>query len=128
VSGTVKGDNVGSLTIYAQYVTEEINEEANSMKIRFTFYVQSYSLRLGARSDNYLVVNGETYKKLASEKIDLPNGSPLTRTDLYEYVIEVEKTDDNVPVLLELEYFWHFQGTYSGEHAEWMSVKVELSF
>lgn len=126
VSGTVKGENVGSLTLYAQYATEEIDEEAKTMKIRFTFYIQSYSLRMGPREDNYLVVNGETFKNLTSEKVDLPDKSPLTRTQLHEQVIEIEKPDDNTPVHLELQYFWHFQGKYSGESADWLSVTVEL--
>lgn len=127
ISGTVKGDSIDSLGIYAKYVTQEINEEAKTMTVRFTFYLQSYGLRIGARGDNYLVVNGETHKKLATEKIDLPNGSPLTHTTLYEYVVEVEKPDDNTPVRLELEYCWHFQGTYAGEHADWLTVTVDLT-
>ena len=127
VSGTVKGDSIDSLGIYATYTTEEIDEEAKTMKIRFTFYLQSYSLRVGARGDNKLVVNGQTLNKLPSEKIDLPNGSPLTRTQLYEYVVEVEKPDDNTPVHLELEYSWHFQGTYAKQPAEWLRVKVDLT-
>lgn len=127
ISGTIKGDNIDSLGIFAHYVTEEIDKNAKTITLRFTFYLQSYGLRIGARSDNYLIVNGETHKKLATAKIDLPNGSPLTRTDLYEYVIEIEKPDDNTPVNLELEYFWHFQGTYAGEPADWLSVKVDLT-
>ncbi len=127
VSGTVKGDSIDSLGIYATYTTEEIDEEAKTMKIRFTFYLQSYTLRVGARGDNKLVINGQTLSKLPTEKIELPNGSPLTRTQLYEYVVEVEKPDDNTPVHLELEYSWHFQGKYAGVPAEWLSVKVELT-
>jgi hypothetical protein len=127
VSGTVKGDSIDSLGIFAEYVTEEIDKDANTIKIRFTFYLQSYGLRIGARGDNYLIVNGETFKKLSTAKIDLPNGSPLTRTVLYEHVVEIEKPDANTPVELALEYHWHFQGTYAGEHADWLTVTVDLT-
>lgn len=127
VSGTVKGDSIDSLGIFARYVTEEIDEDARTIKLRFTFYLQSYGLRIGARGDNYLTVNGKEYKGLLSDKIDLPNGSPLTQTELYEYEVEIEKPDDNTPVSLELEYFWHFQGTYAGEYSDWLSVKVDLT-
>ena len=127
ISGTVKGDNIDSLGIFAEYVTEEIDAEANTMKIRFKFYLQSYGLRIGARSDNYLVINGETIKKLPTAKIDLPNGSPLTRTELYEYVVEIEKPDPNTPVELALEYHWHFKGTYAKVSEEWLVVRVDLT-
>ncbi|MBQ7325250.1 MAG: type IV pilin N-terminal domain-containing protein [Clostridia bacterium] len=127
ISGTVKGDNIDSLGIFAEYVTEEIDAEANTMKIRFKFYLQSYGLRIGARSDNYLVVNGETIKKLPTAKINLPNGSPLTRTELYEYVVEIEKPDPNTPVELALEYHWHFKGTYAKVSEEWLVVRVDLT-
>ncbi|MGM9648082.1 MAG: hypothetical protein ACI3YH_08140 [Eubacteriales bacterium] len=121
----IAGDSVGSLGLFAAYTTEDAGSDR--ITVRVTFYVESYALRIGARTDNYLTVNGQKISGLSSEAISLPNGSPQTRTVLYEYVTTVSKTG-NTPVRLELEYFWHFQATYSGEHADWLSVKADLVF
>ncbi len=126
VSGTVEGDKLGSLGICASYVTEKVDKENRTMTIRVTFYAESYALRIGARTDNYLMVNGKKMSGLDSDAINLPNGSPQTRTVLYEYVTTVSKPDDT-PVTLELEYFWHFQASYSGVSADWLSVKMNLT-
>ena len=127
ISGTVKGDSIDSLVIYADYVTEEIDKEAKTMKIRFTFYLHSYGLQINTRSDNKLIVNGESLGKLPTDKVNVPSGSPLTRTVLYEYVVEVEKPDDNTPVELSVEYHWHFKGTYAKVYQDWLTVRVDLS-
>ena len=121
----IAGDSVGSLGLFASYTTEDAGSDR--ITVRVTFYVDSYALRIGARTDNYLMVNGQKISGLSSDAISLPNGSPQTRTVLYEYVTTVSKTG-NTPVRLELEYFWHFQATYSGQSADWLSVKADLVF
>ena len=125
-SGTVEGEKVGSLGLYASYTTE-VDPTSNTVAVKVTFYVESYALRIGARNDNYLMINGEKLGRLSNEAISLPDKSPLTRTVLYEYETVVQ-LDGHENRSLELEFFWHFQATYSGIHKDWLSVKVDLTF
>ncbi|MBQ8381666.1 MAG: hypothetical protein IJX47_00495 [Clostridia bacterium] len=125
-SGVIAGEKAGSLGIYAAYTTEP-DANPNKITVKVTFYVESYGLRIGARNDNYLLVNGKKLSGLDSDAINLPDKTPLTQSILYEYETTVKKNGNN-PVTLELEFFWHFQASYSGVHAEWLSVKADLVF
>ncbi|MBQ8288317.1 MAG: hypothetical protein IJX76_06050 [Clostridia bacterium] len=126
-SGVIAGDKAGSLGIYASYTTESSTADKDTITVKVTFYAESYGLRIGARTDNYLLVNGEKISGLDSDAINLPDKTPLTQSVLYEYETTVKK-NGNAPVTLELEFFWHFQASYSGVHAEWLSVKADLVF
>ncbi len=126
ISGSVTGEAVGSLGIYASYVTETVDSEAGTITVRVSFYVESYGLQVGARTTNYLLVDGKKISNVHTERINLPDGSPQTRTVLYEYVATLEKSDDT-PVTLELEYFWNCKLYYSGEYVDYLSVKVDLT-
>ena len=126
ISGIIEGEKVGSLGLYASY-TAVTNPADETVTLKVTFYVESYALRIGARNDNYLLINGEKLGRLSNEAISLPDKSPLTRTVLYEYET-VLQTDGSETTSLELEFFWHFQATYSGIHKEWLTVKVDLAF
>ena len=124
-TGIVEGEKVGSLGLYAAYTTVT-NPADRTVSVKVTFYVQSYALRIGARNDNYLMINGEKLGRLSNEPINLPDKSPLTQTVLYEYETVLQTGDE--PTTLELEFFWHIQATYSGVSMDWMSVKLELAF
>lgn len=115
----VEGDKVGAMQIFASYETLAESVGGSKAQIRVTFYIESYSLSIGVRTDNYLVVNGVRTENLQSPSISLPKGSPQTRTVLYEYTCEVDR--NNPPTI---EYHWHFQGRYSGESADWLSVSL----
>ncbi|MBQ7353978.1 MAG: hypothetical protein IJW62_00495 [Clostridia bacterium] len=126
ISGTVKGDSISSLGIYASYATESIDQEARTMTVRFTFYVESYGLQVGGRTTNKLLVNGQKVGKVTTPKINLPDGSPHTRTVLYEYVVTVEKPDDT-PVTLQVEFSWNSKIYYSKEYVEYLTVTADLT-
>lgn len=126
ISGTVDGENISSLRIFATYETESIDQEARTLTVKVTFFVESYGLQVGGRTTNYMMVNGQKVKNVHTDRINLPDGSPRTRTVLYEYVTTIEKPDD-APVTLELEYFWNCKLYYSGEYVDYLSVKLDLT-
>lgn len=126
ISGTVKGDSISSLGIYASYATESIDQEARTMTVRITFYVESYGLQVGPRTANELLVNGQKVSNVSTQRINLPDGSPHTRTVLYEYVATIEKPD-NTPVTLQVEFSWNSKIYYSGEYVEYLTVTADLT-
>lgn len=127
VMGTINGDKVGSLSIHADYEVLESEQDSSAVRVRFTVYIYSYALQLSSRSDNYMILNGEKTSGIKSPAINLPGGSPQTRTVLYETVLEIPKTDGAASLPLNVEYYWHFRGSYSGQSAEWVSVKANLT-
>lgn len=126
-TGTINGDEVGALSIHADYAVLENSSESSTAKVRFTVYIYCYSIQLGARSDNYMTVNGQIRSSLETAAIYLPSGTPKTRTVLYDTVLEIEKTDGGQTIPFDVEFYWHFKGSYSGVAAEWASVKIDCN-
>lgn len=126
LSGKIQGDKLGGMDIDAEYEVVENDPASKVAKVRFAVYVNSYAIGIGARSENYLIVSGQKTEAIYTPAIQVPSGSGLTRTLLYEAVLEISRTaDGSIP--FQVEFYWHYKGSYSGEYADWLTVKADLS-
>ncbi len=121
VSGSAYGDKLGSLELYAEWNTISYDPATGSCTLKLNIYVDSYSLTLGPRFKNYLTINDQQVE-FQSEAISIPAGSPKVRTLLYSTEYEVQKDSLTQQLPVHIEFGWHYQGSYSGEHAEWLTL------
>lgn len=126
LSGTIQGDKLGGMNVDAVYEVVENNGASATAKVRFAVYVNSYAIGIGARSENYLTVNGNTAEAIYTPAVKVPAGSGLTRTLLYETVLEISKTNDGT-IPFQVEFGWFYAGSYSGEYADWITVSANLN-
>lgn len=125
VNGSAYGDNLDSLGLYIEWTTVSYNAITGNSTIKLSLYCDSYSLVVGPRYNNYLIINDERIE-FTTERISVPTDDYKARTLLYSTEYVVEKTSPSEQISIRLEAGWHFQGTYSGEHAEWLTLTTDF--
>lgn len=125
VDGSAYGDNLDSLQLYAEWTTVSYDESTGSCTLKLDFYCESYSISIGPRFKNYLDINGERVE-FSSERISVPTDEHLARSLLYSAEYEIQKDSPAEAFPVQIEFGWHYQGSYSGEFAEWLTLKTDF--
>lgn len=125
IEGSAYGDHLDSLELYAEWTTVSYDAATGSCTLRLDFYCESYSLSIGARFNNYLDINGERIE-FRSEGVSVPTDEHKVRSLLYSTEYEVKKASPDEALPVRIEFGWHYQGSYSGEHAEWLTLKTDF--
>lgn len=125
INGSAYGDQLGSLGLYAEWNTVVYDPATGNCTLKLSVYCDSYSISIGARYGNYLVINDQRVE-FRTEKLSVPTNDYKARTLLYstEYVVEKGSPDEALPV--HVEFGWHYQGKYSGEYAEWLTLTTDF--
>lgn len=125
VSGSAYGDKLGSLELYAEWTTTSYDAVTGSCTLTLSVYCDSYSISIGPRFENYLVINDQRVE-FRTEKVSVPTNDFKARTLLYTTEYEVQKDSPNERFDVHVEFGWHYQGSYSGEHAEWLTLTTDF--
>lgn len=117
-SGSFRSDTGTALNLVADW--ECISVSAKNVRLTITLSLESYSLSVGERSANQLVLNGIpiTYR---TSSIEVPSGG-LSKTKLYTWSETLPLMEDG-SLQQDLYAYWIFSGTYSGTEID----KLELS-
>lgn len=125
VNGSARGDKLGSMELYAEWNTIAYDPETGSCTLKLSLYCDSYSISLGPRFKNYLIINDDRFE-FQTDQISIPSNDHMARTLLYstEYEVQKDSLTDRLPI--HIEFGWHYQGRYSGEFAEWLTLKADF--
>lgn len=125
VNGSARGDKLGSMELYAEWNTIAYDPETGSCTLKLSLYCDSYSISLGPRFKNYLIINDDRFE-FQTDQISIPTNDHMARTLLYstEYEVQKDSLTDRLPI--HIEFGWHYQGRYSGEFAEWLTLKADF--
>ena len=117
-SGSFRSDTGTALNLVADW--ECISVSAKNVRLTITLSLESYSLSVGERSANQLVLNGVpiTYRTAA---LEVPSGG-LSKSELYTWSETLPLMEDG-SLQQDLYAFWEFSGTYSGVEID----RLELS-
>ena len=117
-SGSFRSDTGTALNLVADW--ECVSVSAKNVRLTITLSLESYSLSVGERSANQLVLNGVpiTYRTSA---LEVPSGG-LSKTELYTWSETLTLMEDG-SLQQDLYAFWEFSGTYSGTQID----RLELS-
>lgn len=117
-SGSFRSDTGTALNLVADW--ECISVSAKKVRLTITLSLESYSLSVGERSANQLVLNGIpiTYRTSA---VEVPSGG-LSKTELYTWSETLSLMEDG-SLQQDLYAYWVFSGTYSGTEID----RLELS-
>ncbi len=118
ISGSFRSDTGTALNLIADW--ECVSVSAKNVRLTIKLSLESYSLSVGERTANQLVLNGVpiTYRTPA---LEVPSGG-LTKTELYTWSETLPLMEDG-SLQQDLYVFWVFTGSYSGVEME----KLELS-
>lgn len=125
INGSAYGDKLGALELYAEWKTVSYDPVTGNCTLKLDLYCDSYSISLGPRFENYLVINNDRFE-FRTEKISIPTNDHKTRTLLYSTEYEIQKDSPTERFPVTIEFGWHYQGRYSGEHAEWLTLKTKF--
>lgn len=125
VSGSAYGDKLGSLELYAEWTTTAYDAATGNCTLSLNVYCDSYSISIGPRFENYLVINDQRVE-FRTEKVSVPTNDFKARTLLYSTEYEVQKDSPGERLDVHIEFGWHYQGSYSGEHAEWLTLITDF--
>lgn len=125
VNGSAFGDKLGSLQIYGEWKTIAYDEATGSCTLSLSLYCDSYSIGIGPRHKNYLVINDHRIE-FATERVDVATNDHQTRTLLYSTEYEIQKDSPTERFPVHIEFGWHYQGLYSGEFAEWLTLTADF--
>lgn len=125
VSGSAYGDKLDSLGLYAEWTTVAYNATTGNSTLKLNVYCDSYSLSVGPRYNNYIVINDRRVE-FNTERISVPTDDYKARTLLYstEYVVQKDSPAERIDVHVEIG--WHAQITYSGELVEWLTLTTDF--
>ena len=118
ISGSFRSDTGTALNLIADW--ECVSVSAKNVRLTITLSLESYSLSVGERTANQLVLNGVpiTFRTPA---LEVPSGG-LSKTELYTWSETMPLMDDG-SLQQDLYVYWVFTGSYSGVEME----KLELS-
>lgn len=113
------------MELYAEWNTIAYDPETGSCTLKLSLYCDSYSISLGPRFKNYLIINDDRFE-FQTDQISIPSNDHMARTLLYstEYEVQKDSLTDRLPI--HIEFGWHYQGRYSGEFAEWLTLKADF--
>ena len=123
VSGTFRSDTGTALNLYADW--ECVSVSAKNVRLSITLSLESYSLDVGERNRNQLVVNGVPVT-FHTEALEVPSGSGLGRTVLYTWSETMPLNEDG-SLQLDVYASWEFSGSYSGVEMETLEVRGHIS-
>ncbi len=117
-SGSFRSDTGTALNLVADW--ECISVSAKNIRLTITLSLESYSLSVGERHSNQLVLNGVpiTYH---TASLEVPSGG-LSKTELYTWSETLPLMEDG-SLQQDLFAYWEFSGTYSGVQID----RLELS-
>lgn len=118
ISGSFRSNTGTALNLVADW--QCVSVSAKNVRLTITLSLESYSLSVGERAANQLVLNGIpiTYRTAA---LEVPSGG-LSKTELYTWSETLPLMEDG-SLQQDLYAYWVFTGTYSGVQIE----KLELS-
>lgn len=121
-SGSFRSDTGTALNLVADW--ECISVSAKNVRLTITLSLESYSLSVGERSANQLVLNGIpiTYR---TSSIEVPSGG-LSKTELYTWSETLPLMEDG-SLQQDLYAYWIFSGTYSGKEIDQLEVSGHIS-
>ena len=117
-SGSFRSNTGTALNLVADWNCVSVS--AKNVRLTITLSLESYSLSVGERSANQLVLNGIpiTYR---TSPMEVPSGG-LSKTELYTWSETLQLMEDG-SLHQDLYAYWVFSGTYSGVQID----KLELS-
>lgn len=118
ISGSFRSDTGTALNLVADW--ECISVSAKNVRLTIKLSLESYSLSVGERTANQLVLNGVPIT-FRTEALEVPSGG-LSKTELYTWSETIPMMEDG-SLQQDLYVFWMFSGSYSGVEME----KLELS-
>ena len=118
ISGTFRSNTGTALNLVADW--QCVSVSAKNVRLTITLSLESYSLSVGERSANQLVLNGIpiTYR---TAPLEVPSGG-LSKTELYTWS-ETLPLMEVVSLHHDLYAFWVFSVSYSGDQID----QIELS-
>ena len=122
LSGSFRSDTGTALNLYADW--ECVSVSAKNVRLTIVLSLESYSLSVGERSRNQLVVNGVpvTYH---TDALEVPSGG-LSKTELYTWTETMPLMEDG-SLQLDLYASWEFSGSYSGVAMDTLEVSGHIS-
>ena len=121
-SGTFRSDTGTALNLVADW--ECISVSAKNVRLTITLSLESYSLSVGERTANQLVLNGMpiTYH---TQALEVPSGG-LSKTELYTWSETLTLMEDG-SLHQDLYAFWVFSGTYSGVQIDQLELSGHIA-
>ena len=121
-SGSFRSDTGTALNLVADW--ECISVSAKNVRLTITLSLESYSLSVGERSANQLVLNGIpiTYR---TSSIEVPSGG-LSKTELYTWSETLPLMEDG-SLQQDLYAYWVFSGTYSGVEIDQLELSGHIA-
>ena len=103
---------------------ECISVSAKNVRLTITLSLESYSLSVGERTANQLVLNGMpiTYH---TQALEVPSGG-LSKTELYTWSETLTLMEDG-SLHQDLYAFWVFSGTYSGVQIDQLELSGHIA-
>lgn len=121
-SGSFRSDTGTALNLVADW--ECVSISAKNVRLTITLSLESYSLSVGERSANQLVLNGIpiTYR---TSSIEVPSGG-LSKTELYTWSETLPLMEDG-SLQQDLYAYWVFSGTYSGKEIDQLELSGHIA-
>ena len=122
ISGSFRSDTGTALNLVADW--ECISVSAKNVRLTITLSLESYSLSVGERSANQLVLNGIpiTYR---TSSLEVPSGG-LSKTELYTWSETLPLMEDG-SLQQDLYAYWVFSGTYSGVEIDQLELSGHIA-
>ncbi len=118
ISGSFRSDTGTALNLVADWECVSVN--AKNVRLTIILSLESYSLSVGERTANQLVLNGVPVT-FRTDALEIPSGG-LSKTEIYTYTETIPMMEDG-SLQQDLYVFWVFSGSYSGVEMD----KLELS-
>lgn len=122
ISGSFRSDTGTALNLVIDWMCVSVS--AKNVRLTITISLESYSLSVGERTANQLVLNGVpiTYR---TEALEVPSGG-LSKTELYTWSETLPLMEDG-SMQQDLYAFWAFSGSYSGVQIDNLEVSGHIS-
>ena len=122
ISGSFRSDTGTALNLRADW--ECVSVSAKNVRLTITLSLESYSLSVGERGANQLILNGIpiTYRTSA---LEVPSGG-LSKTELYTWSETFPLMEDG-SFQQDLYAFWVFSGTYSGVQIDQLELSGHIA-
>ena len=122
ISGSFRSNTGTALNLVADW--ECVSVSAKNVRLTITLSLESYSLSVGERGANQLILNGIpiTYRTSA---LEVPSGG-LSKTELYTWSETFPLMEDG-SFQQDLYAFWVFSGTYSGVQIDQLELSGHIA-
>lgn len=125
LSGSFEKYPVNKFGLYCSWSAEQ-NIPGYYSDVTVKVYIQSYALRVSARSDSTITCGDETYMYTA-KAISYEDGTPLTKTLVGSHTFRVPHDIGGGNKSVTLSASWRFNGTYSGTYVGTITASSTIS-